>query len=97
MNREETIAYLGLDNKSPIKETNTLSEYELSQTEYAKTFTLLDRNESDWNEDSESIDNSNESIIESKYYSKTGELTLFADLDKDKYTITIEDKDNSEK
>lgn len=95
MNRQETIEYLKLDTKTPKKETSTSSTFDLTQQEYAKIFTLLDRNESDWNEDSETIDNSDDSIMESKYYSKSGELTLIADLDKDEYSITIEDKDNS--
>lgn len=94
MNRQETIKYLGLDELTPDKETSTESIYSLNQKEYAKVFTLLDKNESDWNEDSEELDNSDEDKIYSNYYSKTGELKLEADLDKDQYKITITDKDS---
>ena len=93
MTRQETIKYLNLDSQSPIEETDTKSVYELDQKQYAKIFTLLDRNESDWNEDSEGIDNSDDSKMISNYYSKTGTLVLDADLDEDVYTITIEDKE----
>ena len=63
--------------------------YSLTQTHYAKCFTLLDRNESDWVEDSEALDNSNEDIIESSYYNGDYRLLLSADLDKDIYTLEI--------
>lgn len=91
MTKEETIKYLGLEDQTPKEETETKSVFDLSQNQYAKVFTLLDRNESDWNEDSEELDNSNENIMTSKYYSKTGELSLEADLEKDTYRITIID------
>lgn len=91
MTREETIKYLNLSEDELEKESDKESVYNINQKKYASIFTLLDRNESDWNEDSEEIDNSNEDKIVSKYYSSTGELTLDADLDKDTYTITIKD------
>lgn len=91
MNREETIKYLELDNQTPKEETDTKSVFDLSQSQYARVFTLLDRNESDWNEDSEELDNSDENIMTSKYYSKEGELSLEANLEKDTYEITIID------
>lgn len=93
MNRQETIEYLGLSDQEPEKETDKESVYTLDQKQYAKVFTLLDRNESDWNEDSEELDNSNENTMTSSYYSKQGELTLEADLDSDIYKITITDKE----
>lgn len=92
MNRQETIKYLHLDGQEPVKETDSESIYSLTQKQYASAFTLLDRNESDWNEDSEELDNTDEDKIYSSYYSTTGELELVADLDKDEYTITIKDK-----
>ena len=93
MTREETIKYLGLDTEQPEKESDTESIYQLTQKQYGSIFTLLDRNESDWNEDSEELDNSDEDTITSKYYSKTGELVLEADLNKDTYKIIITDKE----
>ena len=93
MNRQETIEYLGLSDQEPEKETDKESVYTLDQKQYAKVFTLLDRNESDWNEDSEELDNSNENTMTSSYYSKQGKLTLEADLDSDIYKITITDKE----
>ena len=93
MTREETIKYLGLDTEQPEKESDTESVYQLTQKQYGSIFTLLDRNESDWNEDSEELDNSDEDTITSKYYSKTGELVLEADLNKDTYKIIITDKE----
>lgn len=95
MNRKETITYLGLDGKAAKEETSTKSVYDLTQSEYAKIFTLLDRNESDWNEDSESLDNSNDDVLESHYYCKTGSLDLVANLSSDTYKITIEDEEPS--
>lgn len=95
MTRKETIKYLRLDSLTPTKETSSASEFDLTQDQYASVFTLLDRNESDWNEDSESLDNSNEDIIESHYYCKTGSLDLVADLSNDTYKITIEDEEPS--
>lgn len=94
MNRQETITYLGLDKLEPTEETSNKSVYSLNQNMYAKVFTLLDRNESDWNEDSEELDNSNEDELCSTYFSKTGELKLEADLEKDQYKITITDKES---
>lgn len=91
MTRKETIKYLGLDNLKPDKESETESIYSLNQTQYGRVFTLLDRNESDWNEDSEELDNSDEDVMSSKYYSKTGELTLEANLEEDTYKIIITD------
>lgn len=86
---EKTIEYLNLQNVDPdIKEENHV-KYSLTQTQYAKCFTLLDRNESDWVEDSEALDNSNEDIIESSYYNGDYRLLLSADLDKDIYTLEI--------
>lgn len=93
MTREETIKYLGLDTEQPEKESDTESVYQLTQKQYGSIFTLLDRNESDWNEDSEELDNSDEDTITSKYYSKTGELTLEANLEDDTYKIIITDKE----
>lgn len=86
---EKTIEYLNLQNVDPdINEENHV-KYFLTQTQYAKCFTLLDRNESDWVEDSEALDNSNEDIIESSYYNGDYRLLLSADLDKDIYTLEI--------
>ena len=92
MSIEETIPYLNLSDKEPEKEENGKITYSLSQKEYAAIFTLLDKNESDWNEDSEEIDNSNEDEIESLYYNKEDdEIILKADLEKDTYTITFKE------
>lgn len=93
MTREETIKYLHLDEQEPIEEKENESSFNLTQNQYASVFTLLDRNESDWNEDSEDLDNSDDSKMYSTYYSNSGELELFADLDKDEYKITIRDKE----
>lgn len=93
MTREETVKYLNLDSMEPKEESASKIVFDIDQKQYANIFSLLDRNESDWVEDSESIDNSDESKMLSKYYSKSGELTLEADFDNDHYTITIEDKD----
>lgn len=93
MNRQETIKYLGLDSLEPDKETENESVYSIDQKKYAMIFTLLDKNESDWNEDSSEVDNSDEDNISSKYFSKTGELSLDANLENDTYKITITDKE----
>ena len=92
MTIDETISYLKLDNKEPDKSSDKETTYSLSQKEYASIFTLLDRNESGWNEDSEEIDNSDEDEMESHYYNKDDdEIVLKADLEKDTYTITFKE------
>ena len=92
MTIDETISYLKLDNKEPSKSTDNEITYDLSQKEYAAIFTLLDRNESDWVEDSEEIDNSNEDEMESHYYNKEDDaIILKANLEKDTYTITFKE------
>ena len=94
MNKSETIKYLHLDEQEPTNETEVESTYDLTQKQYAAVFTLLDKNESDWVEDSEDIDNSNEDMIESNYHNNDGgSITLIADLEKDKYKITIKDEE----
>ncbi len=94
MSIEETIKYLGLEEKEAKKDTENETVYDLSQKEYASIFTLLDKNESDWNEDSGVIDNSDESTMESHYYNKDENVIILkADLDKDTYTITFKEED----
>ena len=95
MTIEKTISYLKLDEKEPDKSSDGEIVYSLSQKEYAAVFTLLDKNESDWNEDSEMIDNSDEDEMESHYYNRDDdEIILKANLEKDTYTITFKE-DNS--
>lgn len=96
MSREETIKYLNLDSLEPKEDSSNEVVFEIDQKQYAKIFTLLDRNESDWIEDSEEVNNSDEGRMLSKYYSKSGELTLDADLDNDHYTITIKDTEDKD-
>ena len=92
MTIDETISYLKLDDKEPSKSTDNEITYDLSQKEYAAIFTLLDRNESDWVEDSEEIDNSNEDEMESHYYNKEDDaIILKKKKEKDTYTITFKE------
>ena len=96
MTVEETISYLGLDSLDPKTSSDKKSTYDIDQKLYAKIFTLLDKNESDWVEDSSQVDNSDEDSLKSEYYLKKGDedigkIELVADLEKDKYSITIEE------
>ena len=97
MTIDETISYLKLDTKEPVESSDGKITYELTQKEYASIFTLLDRNESDWLEDSEEIDNSNEDEMESYFYNKDdSRIVLKADLEKDTYTITFEENNKDD-
>lgn len=91
MTKEETIKYLGLDSISPSEETGEKSVFDIDQNLYGKIFTLLDRNDCDWEEDSSEIDNGSDDKMTSKYFCNGGELTLEADLDNNTYKITIKD------
>lgn len=92
----DTVEYLKLSDKNPVDEKDGYVKYELSQDEYAKIFTLLDRNESNWSEDSEEVDDGDEDTIVTAYHSKWGTLLLTANLEDDTYALEITEEDDND-